>query len=108
MRLRVHCTTWAGPSIMRETTGRPESSIVESLALYRQGGDRRGIGEVLGQLGVLAFDETDLPRAHSLLTESLAIKRELGESWGIGQSLYGLGAVARAQGKNAEARAFLE
>jgi hypothetical protein len=80
----------------------------ESLALYHQAGDRRGIGEVLGQLGILSLDEGDPPRAHAVLTDSLAIKRERGESWGIGQSLFGLGAAARAQTDDAAATKFLE
>jgi predicted ATPase/DNA-binding CsgD family transcriptional regulator/Flp pilus assembly protein TadD len=70
----------------------------ESLGLYREAGDRRGVANALGDLGSLALDRGDYERATSLLEESLALYRELGESEGIIGILDSLGVLASARG----------
>ena len=52
----------------------------ESLAIWRQLGDRRGIAASLGNLGTVACDQGDLASARALHEESL------GDPAGTGRS----------------------
>ncbi len=80
----------------------------ESLAIYRELGDRRGIAHSLNNLGNVACEQGDYPSARALFEESLAIYRELGDRRGIAISLGNLGNVAYDQGDYPSARALYE
>lgn len=80
----------------------------ESLALYREMGDRGGIADALNTLGLVADNLGDPHHAAALYKESLALYRELGSIWEIATSLNNLGVLARAQGEYVRASAFLE
>ncbi|MEO8345372.1 MAG: tetratricopeptide repeat protein [Betaproteobacteria bacterium] len=80
----------------------------ESLAIWRELGNRRGISDALGNLGMIAYNHGDYPTARTRLEECLAIKRELGEQRGIAGSMINLGAVASEQGDYAAARSLYE
>jgi non-specific serine/threonine protein kinase len=80
----------------------------ESLALYREFGDRQGIANALHNLGNLARGQHDFPLAARRYEESLALKRELGDRWGIASALGGLGNLAHDQGDYPRARALHE
>lgn len=88
--------------------GRAVALCEESLALYRQAGDRRGIADTLNGLGVLAFDQGDYPRARLLPEESLAIRRDLADHRGLAASLNNLGLVATQQSDYVAARRSYE
>ena len=80
----------------------------ESLAAYRELGDKQGTALALNNLGNIAIDQGDYAAARALNEESLAIKRELGDKRGIANSLNNLGNVARNQGEHERARALHE
>lgn len=80
----------------------------QSLLLFREAGDRWGIGSALRSLGVLAQSQGELARARELFEETLAIFREIGHTLGIGWTLRNLGAVAHLRGDPAAAVACYE
>ncbi|MDQ3700595.1 MAG: tetratricopeptide repeat protein [Chloroflexota bacterium] len=80
----------------------------ESLALWRELGDRRGIAVCLSGLGNTARTQGDYAAARPLLEESLAIWREIGDREGAAVALGQLGAGAYLQGDYASARALCE
>jgi predicted ATPase/DNA-binding winged helix-turn-helix (wHTH) protein/Tfp pilus assembly protein PilF len=80
----------------------------QSLAIYRELGDRQRIAFSLNNLGVVADDQGDYPAARALHEESLAIQRELGDKWSIAMSLHNLGVLASDQGDHRAARALHE
>jgi tetratricopeptide (TPR) repeat protein len=77
----------------------------ESLALWRELGDKRGIAKLLNSLGVLAGNLGDQGTARARHEESLLIRREWGDQREIAVSLNNLGRVAYRQGDYAAARA---
>jgi predicted ATPase/DNA-binding CsgD family transcriptional regulator len=80
----------------------------EGLAIWRELGDRGGIGAALDTLGRLAFRRGDAERANALLEESLLARREREDRWGVAAVLHHLGDVALEQGHFSTARARYE
>jgi len=80
----------------------------ESLAIWRDVGDRKWIATLIGDLGVLAFGQGDFGAARVLYEESLAIWRDVGDRWGVALSLHNLGRAAYRQGDWAAARTLFE
>ncbi|MBI1743002.1 tetratricopeptide repeat protein [Candidatus Acetothermia bacterium] len=77
----------------------------ESLALWRQLGDKRGIVTTLNNLGGIAWARGDFPRARALFEESLALKRKLGDDkFAVASSLNNLGLIAQTLGEYAKAQ----
>src|SRR5262249_51944143 len=76
----------AGWRAMLQGDGAAEAPIAESVALWRELGDRRGLGRALWLLGMVRRYQRRTPDA-SLAEESLALGRELGdrtlESWAL-------------------------
>jgi len=72
--------------------------ISESLAIYRQLGDRSGVTDGLSNLGDAALYHGDLEEAERLLEESLEINREWNNQQGIADSLSHLGMSAFFRG----------
>jgi predicted ATPase/DNA-binding CsgD family transcriptional regulator len=74
----------------------------ESLALFRELEDKRGIAASLNGLGLIVGQATrarnDYAVARALYEESLAIVRELGDIWGIAETLWDFARVAFYQG----------
>jgi predicted ATPase/DNA-binding SARP family transcriptional activator len=87
-------------------TGRP--LVEESLALYRELGDKVGIANALNTLGNMARDQGDLATARVCYEQSLSLCRELDDRRGIAASLHNLGRVAHAKGDMAAARSLIE
>jgi tetratricopeptide (TPR) repeat protein len=82
----------------------------ESLALFREVDDRRGVAEALQGLGSMAMNE-DPSLARARLEESLAAWQQLPDergTAGAAGAIAGLGAVAYLQGDYAAARARYE
>jgi predicted ATPase/DNA-binding CsgD family transcriptional regulator len=80
----------------------------ESLSIWRELGDRRGVATSLDTLGALAFRRHEFGRATALLEESLLVKRERQDRWGIAATLHHLGEVALDEGHYSTARARYE
>jgi predicted ATPase/DNA-binding SARP family transcriptional activator len=80
----------------------------QSLAIWRELGDKQGIAASLRNLGNISTFQRDYEAARALYEESLAIRRELGDKQGIAISLGNLGNIAFNQGDYGTARALYE
>ncbi len=80
----------------------------ESLALYRELGDTRGIANAEMSLGRMAWHQGDLAAARARLENALTLFRQAGDAWGIADSIHTMGHVASDMGEYAVARARLE
>ena len=80
----------------------------ESLALRREGGDKKGIGASLHQLGIVAYERGDYEHAVGLHEQALALFREIQFAYGIAIALSTLADVVRAQGDLERAATLLE
>jgi non-specific serine/threonine protein kinase len=89
----------------RGDRARSRTLCEESLALYRELGDRRAIATALISLGNVA---EDYAQARAVYEESLALCRELGDRQGMATSLTNLGNWTIVVGDRAEARALIE
>jgi predicted ATPase/DNA-binding CsgD family transcriptional regulator len=70
-----------------------EAHCAESLALYRQAGDERGVANALCGLALAARTKGDYPTAQSTFEEALGIFRRLGDRQGVARTLGRLGLV---------------
>lgn len=70
----------------------------ESIALFREVGDKAGLAFPLGTLGRMIVFQ-DSARGEALLEESLGLYREVGNKWGSRNVLGSLGQVAAIQGQ---------
>jgi non-specific serine/threonine protein kinase len=82
--------------------------VEESLELWRELGDQRGIGVSLRQLGDADDAARDYESARRYREESLAIFRALGDEREVMASLGNLGLTLAIQGNHLAARPFLE
>jgi predicted ATPase/DNA-binding CsgD family transcriptional regulator len=80
----------------------------ESLALYRELGERQGIALALTHIAFLAHHPDDQARAAALYEESLSIYRELNDLGGIAFTLDSLGVIATLAGDPARATSLLQ
>ncbi|HEX7170917.1 MAG TPA: BTAD domain-containing putative transcriptional regulator, partial [Rubrobacter sp.] len=78
----------------------------ESLKLYRNSNDKRGVANALGDLGSLALDRGNYQRATSLLEGSLALHRELGSREDVIGILDSLGVLASAKGDSEQSISY--
>ncbi len=86
-----------------------EALSQESLVLYREVGDARGIAFSLSQLAWIATTKrASFAAARSLIEESLALSREVGDKDGIASSLWLLAENASIQGEYTRGRALFE
>jgi predicted ATPase/class 3 adenylate cyclase/DNA-binding CsgD family transcriptional regulator len=86
---------------------RAEARCEQSLALYREFADTRGIANCLHLLADIAWTRGDLTASHSLGEESLTLFRELGDNRSVAYLLYHLGEVAVVQGEYTRGRDLL-
>ncbi len=84
------------------------SLLEESLAMYRELGDKRGMALSLNNLGVVAGDQGDYERAVAFYEESLALSRELGAKDTIAMVLNNLAIVASHQRDFVAARSLYQ
>ncbi len=84
------------------------SAQEESLSLYREIGNLRGVAASLNNLAVIAIEQADLSSARSLFEQSLALRRTLADQRDVASSLNNLAVVAREQGDYPSASTFLE
>ncbi|HEU5102309.1 MAG TPA: tetratricopeptide repeat protein, partial [Roseiflexaceae bacterium] len=84
--------------------------LEESVALWRELGDKRGLALALtyaNGLGWVALYERRVAEARALFAEGVALWRELGDKWGLAMALWSLGAAVRRDDP-AAARPILE
>ncbi len=106
---RAQALYWAARSIWRQ--GDPAAARAryeESLAIFREAGDRAGEALVLLGLGLMRGDAGDFAGERALYEQSLALGRALDDPWVAAQALYYLGQQAAAGGDYAAARAHQE
>jgi tetratricopeptide (TPR) repeat protein len=89
-------------------SGAARALYEESLTIFRELGDQKGIAWSLHGLGWTAHDQGDSGATRALYEESLAIFRELGNKKGIAISLLRLERAAKDQGDSGAARALSE
>jgi predicted ATPase/class 3 adenylate cyclase/Tfp pilus assembly protein PilF len=80
----------------------------QSLSLFRDIGDKLGIGRELSALGEIAKIQGNYSQSIELHTESLAIRHEIADKEGVAVSLGHLGIIARDRGQYPYARELLE
>ena len=85
-----------------------EALVQESLALFRELGDRRGIALSLDRLGMAAWRRGDFTVARVLMEEDLALFREVDDQDRVAWSLFTLGLLNNKQGEYTRAYALLE
>ena len=94
----------AGLAVQQMDLDRAVTWSSQSLALYRDLGDRQGIADMLNTRAILARDQGDYTLATRLYEEGLALYRELSDIQGIAVVLNNLGTTARYQGDLERAR----
>jgi tetratricopeptide (TPR) repeat protein len=88
--------------------GAARALVEESLAIWRELGNKHGTAWSLTGLGIVARDQGEYGLARALLEESLAIYRELGDKRNIAWPLTILGEVVHNEGDSVAARVLLE
>lgn len=63
----------------------------ESITIYRELGDRRGLADALTLKGVALRWHDDVTLGNACLQEALALHREVGDRWGTARDLFELG-----------------
>ena len=84
------------------------SQVEESLVVYRELGDRRGIATALDYLGHVLSMQGDISMVSQLTEEALVIFRQLNDKRGIAAALGGIGYSVLEQGDLVAARALFE
>ncbi|TMD70049.1 MAG: hypothetical protein E6I91_00665 [Chloroflexi bacterium] len=82
--------------------------LEESLALFREIGDKWGVATDFMLLGQIAFQQDDVITARSLAEESVRLCREVGHRWDSCQSLTILAKVAETQHDQLTARTLYQ
>jgi predicted ATPase len=75
----------------------------ESLALWRDLGDKRGTAATLNSLGMVVRDQGNVARAKELYEEALALRRELDDRHSIAATLNNLALLMGEQGDHRNA-----
>lgn len=84
------------------------SRLEESLALWRELGDRQGCAYTLARLGTVLKIQGDLAVAHGVLEESVTLFREGGDKWGLALALFGLQEVVTSESDLTSAHSWLQ
>jgi predicted ATPase/class 3 adenylate cyclase len=87
---------------------RAEDLSEQSLALYRERGDKAGIALSLNILAFLSRNRGDHGRAVTLLEDSLTLCRQLDHKWVLAETLFILALTVRRRGDYERAKALLE
>ncbi|HVC83271.1 MAG TPA: tetratricopeptide repeat protein [Chloroflexota bacterium] len=100
----------AAGTLANEQGDYPAASALyaESLALYRERGDARGMARLVINLGTISKFQGDLEQARARYAEGLAIVRTLADTTLLALVLNNLGTVAIDLGDNERAAAVLE
>ncbi len=85
-----------------------EALLRESLKLYREFEDARGIVDSLGLLGSVAREKGNFAEAHSLTEEALMLSNGIGYKVAIARSLKALGVLFKDHGDYVKSYSLLE
>lgn len=88
--------------------GTAHSPAEESVAIYRELGDQRGLAEALTLTGQTLVWQGEATLGHARLEEGLAICRKAGDRWGEAQALYRLGSYLADYSGDRAGRTMLE
>ncbi|MBX3065472.1 MAG: helix-turn-helix domain-containing protein, partial [Anaerolineae bacterium] len=106
---RAETLNWlAASNHMISASDMTESYYAESVALFRELGDKSGLAEVLADFGIFFQIRGDYELASTLIEESLSLRREIGHTRGIAASLDFLGTVTYRRGDIQPASALWE
>ena len=95
-------------ALLQSDDDRGEALCQESLVLYREVGDLRGIASSLSRLAWVATRKRgDFAAANSLIEESLALNREVSDKDAIAWSLFFLADIAGLRGEYARGQTLL-
>jgi predicted ATPase/transcriptional regulator with XRE-family HTH domain len=84
------------------------TALTESLAIYRDLGDRRRTANLVGDLGYLEFLQGHLDAALPQVEEAVSILRELGDNWNLSYRVETLGQIAFHGGDYQQAQVYLK
>jgi predicted ATPase/class 3 adenylate cyclase/DNA-binding CsgD family transcriptional regulator len=101
-------STAANLAFMQSNDDWAEALCQESLVLYRDLGDTRGIAFSLSRLAWVAMRRGDFAAARTQIEESLALNREVGDKDAIAWSLFFLADNPSLQGEYTRGRTLLE
>ncbi len=92
-RTARRATALYGAGELAHRLGHPvaRSLLEESVSIYRELGDKRGLTESLGEFGSILSAQNDLAAARTLLEEGLVLAREVGDSWLLANALRKVG-----------------
>jgi tetratricopeptide (TPR) repeat protein len=106
--LRARALNWAGTLAAYHEPVVATSLQRESLALWQEVGDRRGIARTLYELGGTLLEQGNLAQARPLMEEGIALLRQLGERRHLARALFWHAGLTRAQRDFAAARSSAE
>jgi len=95
-------------ALIQDDNARAEAFLRESQLLFREGGDKAGMANILLLQGSLAMVKTSYKLARRLFEEALAIYIEQGDAQKISGTRIFLAEVAIAQGDYSRARILME
>ena len=102
--LWVQASTYYG----KGTPEQIERMCEEAATLFRQAGDKYGLGHVVAGSASAAMQQGDARRATSLFKESLELARDVGDKWAQSSVLGHVGSMYLAQGNYEEAMRYFE
>ena len=95
-------------ALVQSNYTRGEVLAQESLALFRELGDRGGIALALDRLGTAAWRRGDFAAARGLMEEGLALFRAIDDQGRVAWLLFTLGLLNTKQGEYTRARTLFE
>jgi tetratricopeptide (TPR) repeat protein len=95
-------------ALIQDDNTRAEAFLRESQLLFREGGDKAGMANILQLQGSLASVKTSYKLARRLLEEALSIYKELGDTQRVASTRKALAQVAIDQGDYSRARLLME
>ena len=84
-----------------------QQCYIQSVALYKEVGDRWGLARALAYLGWMTEQLGRFGEARELCEKSLAIRQELGDRHGMADAMLNLGIISWVQGRLDEAHRWL-
>jgi predicted ATPase/tRNA A-37 threonylcarbamoyl transferase component Bud32 len=87
---------------------RADMLVQQSLALYRELGDTRGIANSLFQVQGAAWRRGKLAEVITLMEERVRLMRQVGEPWEVGEALFYLADTVIMHGEYARGQALFE
>ena len=110
-RTAVYARALEGAGRLTNALGEHDTALAlaeESMAIYREVGNRQGLAGALTIRGVALRWQGNVTLGNECLMEALALYRELGDRWGVAQNLHELGKYLADFGGDASGRAMLE